>query len=99
MARKRTTKSEKLLRAIQKSGNKGLSHKEIVKFLLRGTGRVYSEETRRLYDSQLYGTRTRTGLLDSCSKDWDTGRYTLPDYASTQGPFTEKRDSSYETYY
>ena len=91
--RKRTTKSEKLLKAIQKAGPSGLSHKEIVKFLLRGTGRKYSNETRRLYDSTLYGNRTRYGLLERCDKDWDTGNYVLPDYATTEPPFTEKKFS------
>jgi hypothetical protein len=95
MAKRRVTKSEKLLKAIKKAGSKGLSHKQIVQFLLRGTGRKYGPDTRKLYDSTLYGTSTRTGLLDRCSKDWDTGNYTLPDYAFTSPPFTEKRDSSF----
>ncbi|MBV8068291.1 MAG: hypothetical protein JO270_00200 [Acidobacteriaceae bacterium] len=92
MAKRRVTKSEKLLRAIQKAGPKGLSHKQIVQFLLRGTGRKYGPDTRRLYDSTLYGNSSRYGLLDRCSKDWATGNYTLPEYADTAGPFTTKKD-------
>lgn len=98
MAKKRTTKTEKLFKAVQAAGKKGLSHKEIVKFLLRGTGRKYGPETRRLYDSRLYGTRSRTGVLENLDRDFKTGNYTLPKKASTKGPYTEALVNTYEGY-
>jgi hypothetical protein len=89
MAKRRTTKTEKLLREIQKAGKTGLSHKEIVKFLLRGTGRKYGPETRRLFDSRLYGTNSRSGVLERCDRNFKNGNYTLSKKATTEGPFTE----------
>jgi len=94
MAKKRVTKNEKLLRAIQKAGRVGLSHKQIVKFMLRGTGRTYSATTRKLYDSTLYGNNSRTGVLDLCNQN-DDGNYTWDSSVSIVGPFTEGR---YETF-
>lgn len=61
MARKRVTKTEKLLREVERRGS--MSHKNIVKFLLRGTGNEYNSSTRTHYDSMLYGTPDRTGLF------------------------------------
>lgn len=90
MARARTTKTEKLLKEIQKAGKKGLSHKDIVKFLLRGTGRKYGADSRRLFDSRLYGTSTRTGVLERCDRNYDNGNYTLSKKATLEGPFTDK---------
>jgi hypothetical protein len=99
MAKPRTTKTEKLLREIQKAGKTGLSHKEIVKFLLRGTGRKYSADTRRLFDSRLYGTNSRTGVLERCERNFKNGNYTLSKKASTEGPFTEALSNSFSASY
>lgn len=61
MGRRRMTKTEKLLRAVERNG--GMTHKEIVQFLLRGTGNPYGPQTRTRYDSMLYGTPSRPGLF------------------------------------
>lgn len=61
MAKKRVTKTEKLVREVEKRGV--MSHKNIVKFLLRGTGNEYTSDTRTHYDSMLYGSDTRTGVF------------------------------------
>lgn len=75
MARKRVTKTEKLLNEVKKRGS--MSHKDIVKFLLRGTGNDYNSDTRTHYDSMLYGTSSRDGIFDTRLFRNDDGTYSV----------------------
>ncbi len=75
MAKRRKTKSEKLLTELRRRGE--MTHKQMVQFLLRGTGNKYSERTRRYYDPMLYGSwNGAPGFLSTyCSRTGDFGSY------------------------
>lgn len=84
MARPRTSKLDKLLTEMRRRGS--MTHKEMVQFLLRGTGNRYNETTRKYYDGVLYNTygatRTRYGLLGNfCQKNAD-GTWSVSDWVS-----------------
>lgn len=92
---KRLTKLERLLRTIGERGS--MTHKEIVQYLLRGTGNRYNDTTRKYYDGLLYtsrGARTRYGILPQfCVQNLD-GSYSLSSY--TRIPLGMPATYSYE---
>lgn len=90
MAKKKVAKVEKLLNEMKKRGS--MTHKDAVKFLLRGTGRAYSDETRRLYDSTLYGTLSRVGVFERWCVQNKDGSYRVRAKANITSPFTVSAD-------
>jgi len=89
--KKKTTKVEKLLREMK---TRAMTHKEIVQFLLRGTGRKYSDSTRRAYDSTLYDTPNRDGVLGRFCVQRGDGTWKVNKSTELVGPFTQ----AYEPY-
>lgn len=71
MAKKRTTKAQKLRKFL----GTPKTHKQIVQFLLRGTGNRYNETTRKYYDPMLYGTPAGTGFLYQECYQYSDRRY------------------------
>lgn len=75
MAKKKKTKSEKLQTELRRRGT--MTHAQMVRFLLRGTGAQYSSKTRNYYDPMLYGREDRLGFLEQyCTKNRD-GSYSV----------------------
>jgi len=95
------TKTERLLREMRRLDG-GMSHKQIVQFILdmnHGIGKVEfnTEHHRDMWNSTLYGTRDRTGILENfCTKNW-YGNWQVSH--NIQGPFTTKRDNQDTRYY
>lgn len=92
MARPRTTNTEKLLKRIKKMG--GMTRKEMVKFLFQLNGNGAStygtvDSDRGAYSALLYGTRTRTGILENFCEKNDDGTYSV--VRKIRGPFTTAR--------
>lgn len=88
----RVTKTEKLLKAIARRKN-GMTRKEMVTFLLKGSGLTYEPtlDSNR-YNATLYGTSTRYGILERfCSKTSD-GKYKV--IRPIAAPFTTTRRQS-----
>ena len=75
---RKLTKIEKLQHELERRGT--MTHKEMVKFLLRGTGNMY-EYARKDYDSQLYGRKVngefREGFLYRSCRKTDDGAWRL----------------------
>lgn len=69
----RLTKRQKLVQEVSKRGS--MTHKQIVQFLLRGTGNKYGPDTRKYYDSYLYGTADRLGVFQVELVQSDDGTY------------------------
>ena len=86
---KRKSKSEKLLNHMRKVG--GLKHEQIVKFMLRGTGSKYDRTTRRYFDSTLYGTNERVGILEGFCWRRRDGVWKVKGRAKIQAPFNPRR--------
>ena len=80
---KKIRKGEKILRFINKAGDKGRRFTEIQRFILK-MNRPYSEydsstSDRGYYCDSLCGTRNQKGLLEQfCIKN-DKGRWTCPE--------------------
>jgi len=89
---KTVTKTEKLLRQLKKTKN-GMTRKEMVTFLLSLSHNAYSASLNdnRNYNSTLYGTSARTGILEKFCKKTGEGTYVLRKSAKIEGPFTEAR--------
>lgn len=87
---KRLTKTEKLLKAIDRKG--GMTRKEMVSFLLGLSGQEYEANyDRGTYNALLYGTSDRAGILERfCDKD-TTERFPVYTLRNTSGPFTQSR--------
>jgi hypothetical protein len=96
MARPRTPKIEKLLNALRKSP---MTHKQIVKFLLKQAGiKAYNDTTRKYFDPTLYGTYDTNGVLYRfCDQD-DAGRWFVGKKTRIVAPFRTAwwRDAGYE---
>lgn len=95
MGRPRTTKTEKLLRAIKRAGDDGMTRKQMVKFLLKLSGREYRGTLNRdTYNALLYGTSDRQGILerfcDATLNDDDRTSYVIA--APIKAPFTPRRE-------
>ena len=87
MAKKRTPKIEKLLTHMKKEG--GLTHKEIVKYLLKQAKLPYTDQTRKYFDSTLYGTNYKVGVLELYCRQLKNGRYKVSE--KIEGPYTATR--------
>lgn len=91
MAKKAKTKTEKLLKAIEKSN--GMTRKEMVTFLLGlDNGEYIPNADRGTYNATLYGTSSRKGILERFCKVDRKGSY--PIYRvkkSYSSPFTVAR--------
>ena len=75
---KKIRKGEKVLRFINKAGDKGRRFTEIQKFILKinHPNTVYSTSNRGYYCDALYGNSSQKGLLEQfCIKN-DKGRWT-----------------------
>lgn len=92
----KVTKTETLLREIKRRGKKGMTRKQMVDFLLRNDGGydVAIDAKGGTYNSLIYGTRTRTGLVDGWLKKTANGSYVLRK-KNIKGPFTKAKPSPY----
>lgn len=91
MAKKAKTKTEKLLKAIEKRG--GMTRKQMVQFLLGLDNCQYiPNEDRGTYNATLYGTSSRKGILERFCKADRSGSYPVYKVKKTyNSPFTVSR--------
>jgi hypothetical protein len=69
-----------------------MTRKEITIFLLKEKGDTYFYgRNHDYYNSSLYGTSTREGLLERFGKRLRDGRWTTNSRATTEGPFVPLR--------
>jgi hypothetical protein len=76
----------------------GMTHEEIVKFLLRGTGHKYTPTTRKYFDSTLYGTKARVGVLEGFCWRKKDGSWKVKGRTKLEGPFNPRRAESTSRY-
>jgi hypothetical protein len=80
----------KFQRLLEKLRHQPMTHKEIVLFLLEGT--EYNNATRRYFDSCLYGTTAREGILERFCRRRLDGRWQLRSSRKRiEAPFTPLR--------
>lgn len=83
----RTPKFEALLKAM---ATRPMNRKEITNFLIaRSGGRLSYEQAFDYYNSSLYGTSTRVGILDRFCRQNSDGRYQT--IRKVEAPFTPVR--------
>jgi hypothetical protein len=76
MSRRAAPKLEKLLKAMDRTG--GMTRSEMVTFLVGGKRNYDSYSHRDTYNSSLYGTATREGILERfCRKDARNGKWVV----------------------
>lgn len=92
---KKKSKIEKLLINMKTVG--GMNHEEIVKFLLRGTGKKYGPTTRKYFDSTLYGNANRVGVLEGFCWRRRDGAWKVKGRTKIQGPFNPRRKTETTT--
>lgn len=85
----KTPKIQRLLNTMKDVG--GLTHEQIVKFLLRGTGKKYDTTTRKYFDSTLYGTNFREGVFERFCWRLKNGKWKIRGGAKIEGPFNPRR--------
>ncbi len=68
-----------------------MTHEEIVKYLLRGTGVKYDPTTRKYFDSTLYGTKNRVGVLEGFCWRRKDGAWKVKGRTKIVGPFNPRR--------
>ena len=84
-----TTSYGRLVRQLQKTP---MTRKQITAFLLNQNGQTYEPGVNHdYYNSSLYGTTTRKGLLERYGKRLKDGRWTTNARANTEGPFVPVR--------
>jgi hypothetical protein len=88
------SKIHRLLLNMKKVG--GMTHEQMVKFLLAGTGIEYDQTTRKYFDSTLYGTRTRTGALENFCWRKKNGVWKVRGRAKIKAPFNPRRETTVE---
>jgi hypothetical protein len=87
---KSTTKFEALLKTM---ATRPMNRKEITKFLCsRSGGNRSYEAAYDYYNSNLYGTRTRQGILERFCRQNKDGRYQT--IRKVQAPFNTKREDT-----
>lgn len=93
---KKTPKIQKLL---EKMVDERLTHEQMVRFLLRGTGKTYDRSTRRMFDSNLYGNSNRVGVLERYCRRYRDGSWKVRRGVKVTGPFNPVRTKTVtETY-
>lgn len=85
MARKPTSRVEKLLNRMRKTP---MTRKQMVEFLLGGKEN-YLETDRGTFNATLYGTRDREGILERYTRQLKDGSYKT--VRPVKGPFTRQR--------
>lgn len=84
-----TTSYGRLVRKLQKTP---MTRKQITTFLLKEAGQEYIPGLNHdYYNSSLYGTKMRQGLLKRYGKQLKDGRWTTNSRANTEGPFVPVR--------
>ncbi len=92
----RMTKMEKLLNKIKEEG--GMTHEDIVRFLLKSSGNQYNPTTRSWFDSNLYGTKTREGVLERFCRKLRNGKWKMKAGITIEAPFSPRRTMIVEDY-
>lgn len=88
----RSNNEYKLGRLLEELRKRPMTHKEIVQFLLSDTGVEYDASTRKYYDSTLYGSSTREGVLERFCRQRRDGRWQLRAVnRRIEAPFTPVR--------
>lgn len=86
----RTPKFEALLKTM---ASRPMNRKEITNFLIaRSGGRLSYEQAYDYYNSSLYGTGSKQGILERFCRQNKDGRYQT--VRKVQAPFTPTRDAA-----
>lgn len=79
-------------RLVQKLRKTPMTRRQITEFLLKQVGKEYAPGINHdHYNSSLYGTSSRRGLLEQYGQRLSDGRWTVIPGTSVNGPFNQVR--------